>query len=79
MDKISVVIKSKYTEIDSIKKEEQHQRDQKSDVRERLDALQAEIDKIKETTQELYDKKYETKEEFYKAKYEFDIEKAQIA
>lgn len=66
MDKISAIIKSKYAEIDSVKKEEQTQRDQKSDVRERLDGLQAEIDKIKETTQELYDKKYETKEEFYK-------------
>lgn len=48
-------------------------------MRQKLDGFQVEIDKLKESTQELYDKKYETKEAFYKAKYEYDIEKAQIA
>ena len=48
MDKISAVIKSKYAEIENVKKEEQTQRDQKSDVRQKLDNLQADIDKIKE-------------------------------
>lgn len=79
MDQISKIIDAKYAEINKVIQDDRAQQEVRTDVREKQDKLEVDIQKIKEQIQESYDKKYEIREAYYKGKLEFDIEKAEIS